>query len=133
MKYVLKWLAIIIIGLLVLIVLNLPEVDKSVPTASQTSQSAIKAEKDNLPREEMKKLFQGGIEPTAKDAMWTADDILKIGVIDNGSPRDGYAIYVCEVLNEHGFKGHKVWVQIVDIVKIKRKNKWIKLGEAHCE
>jgi len=72
------------------------------------------------------------IEKTAKDALWTSRSIFKVGVINNGRSRDGYADYVCEVLYENGFKGDKIWVQIIDIVKLSRNGKWEKMGEAHC-
>ena len=84
-------------------------------------------------REKVQQLFQGKDEPTAKDALWTSHDIFKVGVIDNGASRDGYASYVCQVLYDYGFKGNKVWVQVIDIVKLTRNNDWIKLGESHCE
>jgi hypothetical protein len=71
--------------------------------------------------------------PVAKDAIWTAKDIFKIGVIDDGSRRDGYAQYVCEILYDEGFKGHKVWIQVIDIVKLTQNGSWVKLGEAHCQ
>lgn len=79
------------------------------------------------------KHFQGPEEKTAKDAVWTSRKILKVGVLDNGTPRDGYASYVCQVLYDQGFKGQQVWVQIIDIAKLTRTNKWVKLGEARCE
>jgi len=77
-------------------------------------------------------VFKSAQEPTAKDAVWTQDNIFKVGVIDNGSERSGYASYVCEVLYDHGFKGKKVWVQIIDIVKLTREGKWETLGDARC-
>lgn len=77
--------------------------------------------------------FKGSAdEPTSKDAVWTADDIFKVGVINDGTDRSGYAEYVCNVLYDYGFKGKKVWVQVIDIVKLTRSSKWEKLGEAHC-
>jgi hypothetical protein len=79
------------------------------------------------------KFFQSNQEPVAKDAIWTAKDIFKVGVIDDGSRRDGYAQYICEVLYDEGFNGHKVWVQVIDIVKLTRNGSWVKLGEAHCQ
>jgi len=79
------------------------------------------------------KLFQSNAEKTAKDATWTANDIFKVGVFDNHSNRNGYAGYVCQVLYDYGFKGQNVWVQIIDIVKLTQQNKWVKLGEAHCQ
>ena len=79
------------------------------------------------------KLFQSSDEPTAKDAVWTAKDIFKVGVIDDGSRRGGYAQYVCSVLADEGFKGQGVWVQIIDVVKLTRSGSWVKLGEARCQ
>lgn len=79
------------------------------------------------------KRFQGNEEPTAKDATWTSPSIFKVGLYDDGSSRDGYAQYVCMTLNDYGFKEKKVWVQIIDIVKLVRDDKWVKIGEAHCQ
>lgn len=104
----------------------------SVTLLSIISFGAIASETYSPKHEKVKKLFQGQSEPTAKDAVWTANNIFKVGVIDNGSRRDGYAQYVCEVLYDEGFKDKKVWVQIIDIVKLTRNGKWEKLGEAHC-
>ncbi len=75
-------------------------------------------------------IFQSKAEPTAKDAVWTAQNIFKIGVVDDGSSRYGYAMYACEVLAENGIRG--TWVQIIDIHKLMRTSKWVKLGETHC-
>lgn len=77
-------------------------------------------------------LFQSGQEKTAKDAAWTAPDILKVAVFDNGSQRDSYAEYVWTTLYEYGFKGKKVWVQIVDFEKLVKDNEWVKLGQKTC-
>lgn len=82
--------------------------------------------------ERVKRQFQSNEEKTAKDAIWTARDIFKVGVVNDGSNRDGYANYVCEVLYEHGFKGQQIWVQVIDIIKLTRKGQWVKLGEARC-
>jgi len=75
--------------------------------------------------------FKSKAEPTAKDALWTSETMFKVGVLDNGSDRYLYAQYVCDVLAENGIKG--VSVQIIDIVKLVRTNKWVKLGENHCK
>ncbi len=79
------------------------------------------------------KIFQSSEEPTATDAVWTAYDLLKVGVCDNGTNRDGYAGYVCQVLYEHGFRGKKVLVHVIDIAALTRNNQWKKLGTADCE
>ena len=82
---------------------------------------------------EVQNLFKGDDEPTAKDALWTNKGIFKVGVIDDGTRRDGYAEYVCTVLYDYGFSGKQVWVQIIDIVKLSNSGKWVKLGEARCK
>ena len=84
-----------------------------------------------MSKKEVVTYFQSSQEPTSKDALWTASDIFKVGVIDNGSSRDGYAQYVCSTLAEFGLS-RGTWVQVIDIVKLTQKNKWVKLGEAHC-
>ncbi|WPL17827.1 hypothetical protein Thiowin_02869 [Thiorhodovibrio winogradskyi] len=91
------------------------------------------AETYSAQHENVKKLFQSNEEKTAKDAVWTSRDIFKVGVINEGSRRDGYADYVCQVLYDYGFKGKKVWVQVIDIVKLTRNGDWVKLGESHCQ
>ena len=71
-------------------------------------------------------------EKTAKDAIWTSESVFKVGVLDNGTPRDGYASYVCEVLRDHGFGSKRIMVKIVDIAKLVRTGKWVNLGETMC-
>jgi len=91
------------------------------------------AETYSANHEKVKKLFQSNEEKTAKDAVWTAKDIFKVGVINDGTNRNGYAQYVCSVLEDYGFNGKGIWVQIIDIVKLTSNGKWAKLGEAHCK
>lgn len=94
---------------------------------------SAKAETYSANHEKVKVLFQSNEEKTAKDAVWTARDIFKVGVINDGTSRDGYASYVCQALYDYGFKGSKVWVQVIDIIQLTRNNKWVKLGQAHCQ
>lgn len=77
--------------------------------------------------------FKSGAESKAKDALWTSEWMFKVGVIDDGTRRDGYANYVCQMLAEHGFRGQGLSVQIVDIVKLSKAGEWVKLGNARCE
>lgn len=76
--------------------------------------------------------FKGKSEPTAKDALWTSPTMFKVGVIDNGTSRDGYAQYVCGEIRSQGIKDAGMRVQIIDIVKLVRQDKWVKIGEATC-
>ncbi|HEY9200007.1 MAG TPA: hypothetical protein VIQ81_00295 [Gammaproteobacteria bacterium] len=82
---------------------------------------------------EVEKLFKSNEEKTTKDAIWTANNIFKVGVINDGSNRNGYAQYVCSVLDDYGFKGKGIWVQVIDIVKLTSNGKWVKLGESRCK
>ena len=77
--------------------------------------------------------FKSSAEPAARDAIWTTPAIFKVGVVDNGTPRSGYAAYVCSTLAEFGFAGRGVWVQIIDIAKLQRTGEWVKLGESRCK
>lgn len=95
--------------------------------------TATGAETYSSNHEKVQKLFQSNQEKTAKDAVWTARNIFKVGVINDGTSRNAYAQYVCSVLDDYGFKGKDVWVQIIDIIKLTNNGKWIKLGEAHCK
>lgn len=74
--------------------------------------------------------LNSGAEPQVKDATWTSDTMLKVGMLDNRSPRDGFAQYLCEELASQGVRG--IRVQVIDIAKLVRTDKWVKLGEAVC-
>ena len=71
-------------------------------------------------------------EPTVKDATWSNSSTLKVGVINDGTNRDGYAQYICEVLNQKGLQGKQITVDIIDIQKLVFKNKWETIGKKHC-
>lgn len=75
--------------------------------------------------------FKSADEPTAQDAIWTSDTMFKVGVLDNGSSRSGYADYVCSVLRENGLAAG-YHVEIVDIVSIAAGGRWTVLGEKAC-
>lgn len=76
--------------------------------------------------------FKSNEEKTVFDAVWTSSSMFKVGRYDNGTSQNGYAQYVCEVLREHGVSAGNS-VQVIDIVKLSRDSKWVKLGEAHCK
>lgn len=76
--------------------------------------------------------FKSGEEKKVIDAVWTSDDIFKIGMVNDGTSHNGYAEYACNIMYDNGFRGKEVWVQIVDIGVLNRSGKWVKIGEAHC-
>lgn len=102
-------------------------------TISLCFSSPIPAQKYSANHEKVEMLFKSSQEKTAKDAVWTAINIFKVGVINDGTRRNGYAQYVCSVLYDYEFKGKGVWVQIIDIAKLANSGKWVKLGEARCK
>lgn len=85
-----------------------------------------------LARQQIRDRYFSEQEPTAKDALWTMHDIFKVAVVNDGHSRNGYAESVCLTLYDYGFKGEKVWVQIIDIEKVVNDKKFVKIGEAHC-
>lgn len=64
-------------------------------------------------------------EPKVKDLAWSYP-YLNVGVADDGSRRDGYAMYICEVLREHR-ASDGVTVVINDIRDVSKR-----LGRAAC-
>jgi uncharacterized protein YceK len=70
-------------------------------------------------------------EQQVHDSTWTNDRTLAVGVYDDGTKKDGYALYVCQKLADMGI--HDVRVRVVDIQKLVQDNKWINLGTASCD
>jgi hypothetical protein len=74
-------------------------------------------------------------EPKVKEAIITDANVLYITVEDDGTNRDGYASYICEVLQEK--KATTNWVKVVKINSTNEPNSdnayGVLLGESHCE
>ncbi len=129
--------AMIVFGVVILAVaVYLPYSGISQNTSSSTPvKQEAKIEKpkiDDKAKDDVVFYFKSGKEPKVKDSIWTQDSIFKVGMINDRTDRSGYAEYVCTVLYDFGFKGQKVWVQVIDIAKLVRNNEWVKMGEAHC-
>lgn len=77
--------------------------------------------------------FNSDQEPTAIEALWTADHVFKVGVIDNGRVRDGYAEYVCLEISHHGMKGQDILVRVVDYERLVANGDWVNLGTFFCD
>ena len=76
-------------------------------------------------------LIRSGEEPKVKDATWASEDDLYVGVISDGTSRDGFAEYLCSVAADHGLRPDLV--KIVDLVALKRTGKFAELGKAYCQ
>lgn len=71
-------------------------------------------------------------EPRIKDLQYEADhSVLRIGVLNDGSNRDGYAQYVCATLHAHA-AGGSVLIKIIDIGRLVSEKEWVTLGEHYC-
>lgn len=74
-------------------------------------------------------------EPKVKDLIWTSASVLYIAVDDDGTRRNGYAEYICQVLHEYGI--NDTWVKIVKFGSMddpSRDNAYgILLGESRCD
>ncbi len=101
------------------------ELTKGLPTDSKDKQTSSS-------KEDAESYFKSDKEPKVKDAKWTSDTLFKVGVLDDGTRRDGYAQYVCSVLKDD-FKISKVDVHVIDIAKLAATGEWVKLGEAVCK
>jgi len=76
-------------------------------------------------------LFESDEEPTTLQADWISESIFVVGVMNDNTKRNGYAQYVCTVLNEHGF--NNINVQVVDATKMIDENELAIIGYARCE
>jgi hypothetical protein len=76
-------------------------------------------------------------EPKIKDMVYDPTQVVQwnIGVLDDGTPRVGYAQYVCEVIKEKGALAGRTNVRIVDIAKVAQGKSFreANLGHVICE
>lgn len=77
--------------------------------------------------------FKGSDEPNVIDALWTDKTFFKVGMISNGSNRDGFAQYVCLILYQKGFKGEGVLVRVIDYPQLVDTGEWVNMGTALCK
>lgn len=77
--------------------------------------------------------FNSDQEPTAIESLWTASNVFKVGVIDNGRSRDGYAEYICIEIHSHEMKGEGVLVRVVDYERLVANGDWVNLGTFFCD
>ena len=112
--------------------------DVSPPTTIEKSGKIVqivKPTKDEIKAKEALKSKVKNIlikEPKIKDVLWSSDNILQIGIFDDGTNRNGYAEYICLVLNENGFENQRTMVQLIDIVKLTQTGQYTELGKTFC-
>ena len=61
-------------------------------------------------------------EPKVKDLLYDPIATVQwhVGVLNDGSPRFGYAEYLCTLAREHGAADDNTWLRVVDISKVAR-------------
>jgi hypothetical protein len=67
--------------------------------------------------------FKSSQEKSVLDAVWTGETIFAVGRFSDGTRHDGFAMYVCNILYDYGFRGKRVMVNVIDIVKLKNTGK----------
>lgn len=76
-------------------------------------------------------------EPKVKDLMYRGDEAVQwhVGVLDDGSSRVGYALYICNLLREHEAMAGRTHVRIVDVAKVAQGQdvRAASLGHVVCE
>jgi hypothetical protein len=74
-------------------------------------------------------------EPKVKEAIITSVNVLYVSVIDDGTKRDGYAAYLCEILREHHAKANRVKVVRLNSTNDPHKDNayGVLLGESWCK
>jgi len=73
-------------------------------------------------------------EAKIKEALITDSNVLYVTVDDDGTSRNGYAEYLCQLLKE--YKATANWVKVIKVNSTKDPNKdniyGVLLGESHC-
>lgn len=76
--------------------------------------------------------FKGPDEPSVRDAVWASDSVFRVGMINDGSDRSGFASYACQVLaSDFGIRGGQV--QVIDIAVLANTGQWERMGRAYCD
>ncbi len=83
-------------------------------------------------QEKVLNYFKSDQEPAVKDALWTDSSTFKVGMLDDGTDRTGFASYICEVLRDNFNINGGVSVVVIDIEKLVETHKWIELGKTNC-
>lgn len=111
-----------------------PTVTDSVPQQKKVEAKAEAVDENKLTdakKAEIVAYFMSDEEPSVEDAVFPSST-LSLGMHNDGSSRDGFAKYACQILqSEFGVNG-LVTVSIIDIDKLVFADKWEKLGKANC-
>jgi hypothetical protein len=74
-------------------------------------------------------------EKKVKEAIITEAKVLYISVADDGTKRDGYTEYLCQILKENGSNIN--WIKVTKVNSTNDPNRdnayGVLLGESHCQ
>ena len=135
MKKWIKWALFAFIALVIFGAIFGKDEPQNATTAQPVQSKAVEdtAQKDATDDARQKALQHFKTEePKVKDAMWSKG-ILKLGVLDDGSNRNGFAEYACGVLRDDYKVKMPVIVEVLDIAKLAQTSKEVVLGKATCE
>lgn len=76
--------------------------------------------------------LKSGSEKKVKDAVWASSDLLKVGMYSDGTNKNGFAEYLCNIVYENALKNKKITIKIVDYQKLMQNNEWVNIGSANC-
>ena len=121
-----------------------PEVKQTEPMPSEPKEAAPQQESVEAKAEaadenkltdakkaEIVAYFKSDEEPSVEDAVFPSST-LSLGMHNDGSSRDGFAKYACQILQSEFGVNELVTVSIIDIDKLVFADKWEKLGKANC-
>ena len=121
-----------------------PEVKQTEPMPSEPKEAAPQQESVEAKAEaadenkltdakkaEIVAYFKSDEEPSVEDALFSSST-LSLGMHNDGSSRDGFAKYACQILQSEFGVTELVTVNIIDIDKLVFADKWEKLGKANC-
>ena len=75
--------------------------------------------------------FTSTEEGSVLHALWTNGRILALGMHDDGTKRDGFASYACEMMGDYNVGSDGKMVQIISAQSIQNKD-WKVIGSAVC-
>lgn len=121
-----------------------PEVKQTEPISPEPKAAAVKSVEakaeaidenklTDAKKAEIVSYFKSDEEPSVADALFPSKT-LKLGMKNDGSNRDGFAEYACQILqSEFDVNVNElVTVSIIDIDKLVITDKWVDIGKANC-
>ena len=89
----------------------------------------------NTNKNNEKALIEIRKEKKVKEAIITEANVLYVSVADDGTRRDGFAEYLCQILKENGSNIN--WVKVTKVNSTNDSNRdnsyGVLLGESHCQ